>query len=414
MAKETLTAGDVPAASQRWLTRGVLAIGFASLLSDIGHETATAILPLFLLTIGGSPLALGVIEGFADFASSGAKLWGGYLGGRLGHRKVPAASAYFVTAVATSSFAAATIWLHVLAGRTVAWLGRGFRGPLRDTLLTEQTLPAARGRAFGFERAMDTIGAILGPLLALALLTAATPLRTILFLTLFPGLLAGLLFLTVQERGGVRPSQSFWQMTVALPPDFRRFLLAVGVFGAGDFSRTLLILWALGIGVQITGSGQLTLPVLLYATYNVIGATSAYVMGAWSDRLGRRPLLIFGYLLGAGMSFLMAFDYRALALMALVFVGSGVYIGIEEALERAAAADFLPDSSRAFGFGALASVNGLGDLLSSALVGFLWQTAGAAVAFGTAAALSLVGTLLLATTSFPKPEDSDRSSFRDA
>lgn len=373
----------------------------ASLLSDIGHETATAILPLFLVAIGGSPLALGVIEGLADFGASAAKLWAGYLGGRLEHRKMPAAIAYFVTAVATSSFALAATWLHVLAGRTVAWLGRGFRGPLRDALLAEQTLPTAYGKAFGFERAMDTIGAIIGPLVALALLTVATPLRTILFLTLFPGLLAGLLFLTVPERGGVRPSQSFWQMTVALPSKFRRFLLAVGVFGAGDFSRTLLILWALGIGVEVTGSGQMTLPILLYVAYNTIGAASSYVVGTWSDRLGRRSLLLFGYALAVVVSLLMALDSRPLAILVAVFAGSGIFVGIEEALERAAAADLLPEGSRPFGFGALASVNGVGDLVSSALVGFLWQMAGPTAAFGAAAALSLVGTLLLTTVRFP-------------
>lgn len=377
------------------LAPGVVAIGLASLLSDLGHETATAVLPLFLVSIGGTPLALGVIEGLADFASSAAKLWAGYLGGRLRRRRGPAATAYFVTALATGSFALATSWLHVLLGRTVAWLGRGFRGPLRDTLLAEQTTPAAYGRAFGFERAMDTVGAVLGPLVALALLAASTRLRTILLVTLIPGILAGLLFLTVRERGGVRPSQSFWQMTVSMPANFRRFLLAVGVFGAGDFSRTLLILWALGVGVEIGGTGQLTLPILLYAAYNVVSAASSYVIGGWSDRVGRRPLLLFGYLLAGVVTLTMALDRRPLPILAMVFLGSGIYIGIEEALERAAAADLLEETQRAFGFGALATVNGIGDLISSVLVGFLWQTQGAPVAFGTAAALTLVGTVLL-------------------
>ncbi len=397
------------AAARRWLSPGVVAIGFASLLSDVGHETATAILPLFLAMIGGSPFALGLIEGLADFGSSGTKLWAGYIGARLERRKLPAASAYFVTALATSAFALATNWLHILVARTVAWLGRGFRGPLRDTLLAEQVDPAAYGRAFGFERALDTIGAILGPLLALALVAAATPLRRILLLTVIPGMCAGLLFLTVRERGGRRPGQSFRQMTAALPVSFRRFLVAVGVFGAGDFSRTLLILWAIGIGVRITGSGQLTLPILLYAAYNVVGAASAYVFGGWSDRLGRPSLLIFGYLLAAVVSALMALDVRPVMLMAGVFAGSGVYIGIEEALERAAAADLLPPVSRAFGFGALAAVNGLGDLFSSALAGLLWQVAGAPVAFGTAAVFSLAGAVLLRAAPFPKrPSRSSR------
>lgn len=407
-----MTAPEQKPPSHRWLTQGVLSIGLASLFSDIGHETATAVLPLFLVTIGGSPFALGIIEGLADFAASGAKLWGGYVGGRLGRRKTVAASAYFVTAVSTSAFGLATTWLHVLFARAIGWFGRGFRGPLRDALLAEQTTNTAFGRAFGFERAMDTLGAILGSVLALGLLALATPLRTILFVTLFPGLLAGLLFLRVYERPGVRSVETFRQMAVALPPSFRRFLLAVGFFGAGDFSRTLLILWALGVSTQITRSGQMTLPVLLYVAYNVVGAASAYISGAWSDRIGRRPLLILGYMLAAPVSLLMALDHRPLSILLAVFLGSGVFIGIEEALEKATAADLLPEGNRAFGFGALATVNALGDLLSSALVGFLWQTNGAPVAFGTAAAFSLVGSLLLAAT--PLPGRPRRRPFTEA
>jgi len=153
--------------------------------------------------------------------------------------------------------------------------------------------------------------------------------------TLVPGLLAGLLFLTVRERDGIRPTQSFSQMSVTLPASFRRFLVAVGVFGAGDFSRTLLILWALGVDVKITQSDQLTLPVLLYVAYNIVGAASAYLTGAWSDRRGRRGFLLFGYALAAVVSLLMALDQRPLMVLIAVFVGSGVFIGIEEAIERA-------------------------------------------------------------------------------
>lgn len=387
-----------PPIARRWLTPGVLAIGIASLFSDLGHETATAVLPLFLVTIGGSPLALGAIEGVADFTASAAKLAGGYFGQRLARRKPVAAGAYAVTALSTGAIALAQVWLHILVWRTLAWLGRGFRGPLRDTLLAEQTESTAYGRAFGFERAMDTVGAVLGPILALALLAMKTEIRVILAVAAVPGLMAALLFLTVREWTQTRDPQSLRQLSGGLTLPFRRFLLAVGVFGAGDFSRTLLILWALGVGVGVTRTGQLTLPVLLYVAYNVVGAASAYITGAWSDRVGHRPLLLFGYGLAVVVSLLMALDRRPLTILLAVFAGSGVFVGIEEALERATAADLLSERGRAFGFGALAAVNGLGDLVSSVLVGTLWQVAGASVAFGTAALLSLAGAILLAAT----------------
>ncbi|MGH2349106.1 MAG: MFS transporter [bacterium] len=389
-----------------WLTRGVLAIGLASLFSDLGHEAATAILPLFLVSIGGSPFALGLIEGIAESAKSMAKLAGGYVGGRIERRKVLASSGYFVTALGIGSFALATGWLQVLAGRTTAWIGRGYREPIRDGLLAEQTRPAQYGTAFGFERAMDTAGAILGPLIALALLSLAIPLRTILALTIIPGIAAGLFILLVREKHTARRLTSFWSQAVALPKEFRRFLVVVGIFGLGDFSRTLLILWALGLGVQISRSGQMTLPIALYVGYNVVGAASAYIAGAWSDRIGRRRILIGGYAIAAIVSGLMALDVRPFLILAAVFVGSGIYIGVEEAIEKAIAADLLPADGRTFGFGVLATVNGVGDFVASALVGLLWQTVGAPIAFGTAATVSLIGTLALARLEFPRRADS--------
>lgn len=384
-----------------WLTRGVLAIGLASLFSDTGHEAATAILPLFLVSIGGSPFALGLIEGIAESLKSAAKLAGGYVGSRIEHRKFLASSGYFVTALGIGSFALATGWLQVLAGRTAAWIGRGYREPIRDGLLADQTKPAQYGTAFGFERAMDTTGAILGPLAALALLSLATPLRMILALTIIPGVVAGLFILLVREKRTGRRLTSFWTQAVALPREFRRFLVVVGIFGLGDFSRTLLILWALGLGVQISRTGQMTLPIALYVGYNVVGAVSAYVAGAWSDRVGRRLILIGGYATAVVVSAMMALDIRPLLVLGAVFVGSGIYIGIEEALEKAVAADLLPPDARTFGFGVLATINGVGDFVASALVGFLWQTVGAPVAFGSAAAISLIGTLALALLKLP-------------
>jgi MFS family permease len=384
-----------------WLTRGVLAIGLTSLFSDTGHEAATAILPLFLVTIGGSPFALGLIEGLAESAKSIAKLAGGYVGSRIERRKLLASSGYIITALGIGSFALATGWIQVLVGRVAAWIGRGYREPIRDGLLAEQTQPAQFGTAFGFERAMDTAGAILGPLLALALLSIATPLRTILALTIIPGTAAGLFILLVREQRTTRRLATFWEQAVALPEEFRRFLVAVGIFGLGDFSRTILILWAIGLGVRISGSGQMTLPIALYVGYNVVGSVSAYAAGALSDRIGRRGILIAGYALAVLVSGLMALDVRPILLLAAVFVGSGIYIGIEEALEKATAADVLPADARTFGFGVLATVNGVGDFVASVLVGFLWQTVGAPVAFGTAAVFLLIGTVTLARLKIP-------------
>ena len=155
-----------------WLNRTVLGVGLTSLFSDWSHETATAVLPAFLASIGAGPAWLGAIEGIADGLSSFTKLASGHYTDRLKHRKPLAAAGYAFTALATASFAFATHAYHVLFGRAAAWLGRGIRSPAKKALLAADTPPGAYGRAFGLERLMDTVGAIVGPLSALWLLNA--------------------------------------------------------------------------------------------------------------------------------------------------------------------------------------------------------------------------------------------------
>src|ERR1019366_9407723 len=156
-----------------WLTRNVVAIAMLSLFSDIGHELTTAVLPLFLASFGGGAIALGTIEGFSDAASSLLKLWMSYYSDKVGKRKPILLIGYVVTAL-MGSFAFVTAWWQLLAIRMIAWMGRGARGPVRDALLSESVPATAHGRAFGFERAMDTFGAIIGPSIALSLIGVMT------------------------------------------------------------------------------------------------------------------------------------------------------------------------------------------------------------------------------------------------
>ncbi len=393
----------------RWLNRNVLGMGVTSLLADAGYEMANAVLPGFLEVIGVSAAALGAIEGVADALSAFVKLGVGWSSDRLGHRKPLTVTGYFLTGVAKALFAFAQGWPLILAGRLIGWTGKGVRGPLRDALLTESVPASARGKAFGFHRAGDTLGAILGPLIGVGLLAwllphAAhpdAPFRTVFLCTLIPGLGSGFAFalLVREKRRGPSPAR-FWTALRTLPKPFWKFLAGVGLFGMGDFAPTLMILAATQLLAPAHSLARAAeLAALLYVVHNVFYAATAYPVGALSDRWGRRGLLALGYLAGAGTAagFFAAFRWHlatAPFLLALFALG-GIYVAFEDALERASTADLTPEEARGTAFGVTAAVNGVGDLVASTMVGVLWTVVSPAAAFGTAGVLMLCGAVAI-------------------
>src|SRR5579862_6076783 len=389
-----------PTKNQSWLNRTVLGVGLTSLFSDWSHETATAVLPTFLALIGAGPAWLGAIEGIADGLSSFTKLAAGHYTDRLKHRKPLAVFGYAFTALSTASFAFATHAYHVLFGRAAAWLGRGVRSPAKKALLAADVPPGAYGRAFGFERLMDTVGAIAGPLTALWLLEQTHhSYRQVFLWTLVPGLTAVVVFwLFVRERPvETRPRRSFVVGLKSLPIPFRRFLVAVGVFGAGDFSHTMLILYASRALAPAQGAARAaSIAVGLYTLHNVFYAGSAYVSGWISDHVRERKyVLAAGYGLAFLTAILLCTNTRSLVLLAMIAALAGLYIGTEEALEDSVAAELVPKDQHGMAFGTLAAVNAGGDFLSSVMVGFLWSAVSVQAAFGTAAGLFLFGAIMI-------------------
>jgi MFS family permease len=387
--------------TKHWLNRTVLGVGLTSLFSDWSHEIATAVLPAFLAAIGAGPAWLGAIEGVSDGLSSFAKLAAGHYTDRLKHRKPLVVIGYAVTAVATASFGLATHAIDILFGRVLAWLGRGVRSPAKKALLAADVPPSAYGRAFGFERLMDTVGAIAGPLTALWLLRVTNhAYRAVFFWTLLPGMLAVLCFwILVRERPmGERKQVSFVMGLRALPGYFRRFLLGVGIFGAGDFSHTLLILYATRMLAPTHGMAwAASVAVGLYTLHNVFYAGSAYVSGWLSDHVThRKAVLAGGYAVGGVTAILLATGTHSLWWLAAIFVIAGVYVGTEEALEDSLAAELLPKEQHGMAFGTLAAVNAVGDFLSSVIVGVLWAEVSVKAAFTFSAVLFFAGTILIA------------------
>lgn len=385
-----------------WLNRSTAGIAAASLFSDVSHELATAVLPALLLALGAGPAAIGIIEGTADGAATLAKLWGGHAADRMPRRKPLASVGYLVTAVGIAAIGICTHWFQVLGCRVAAWIGRGSRSAPRDALLADAADPAVLGRAFGLERAGDAFGAVLGPLLAMALIAGGSAPQQVVFWSLLPGLLAFLaIALVVVEKpraAADRPAGGLLTSLRATGAPFRRYVGAVFVFGCGDFSRTLLILYATqhatGTVFSLTAAA---LAIGLYVVHNAVSAAVAIPLGALADHLGRRRVLVLGYLLGAATTFGLAVLPATPLCLLVLFVASGVYIAAEEVAEKAVAVDLLPSTVRGTGLGVLAAANGVGDFVSSATVGVLWSAWPEAPAVGLAAAgtLQLAGALAM-------------------
>jgi MFS family permease len=381
------------------LNRTVLGIGLASLFSDWSHEIATAVMPAFLATMGAAAAWLGLIEGVSDGLSSFAKMGSGYYTDKLRRRKPIAVAGYVVTALGTASFGLATAAWQVLVGRACAWLGRGVRTPVRKALLAGSVTKETYGRAFGFERMMDTLGAIVGPASALVLLQTLHHHYPPLFaVTLIPGLAAaGLIAFLVKEKERKPVAHiSFGQRLRLLPQAYRRFLVAVGVFGAGDFAHSMLILLAAQkLAPSMGAASAASIAVGLYVLHNGFYATFSLVAGGLADRFDKHYVLAGGYFLAALMAVAVMLLPFTVWTLGLVFISGGVYVAIAETLEDSFCAELVEESQHGMAFGVLATVNGVGDFVSSLVVGALWAAVGTGAAFAYSAVLFAAGALLL-------------------
>lgn len=388
--------------SKRWLWRGVLGIGLTSLFSDWSHEAATSVLPAFLTSLGAPAVALGIIEGVSDGLSSFAKLAGGFIADRARWRKPAGIGGYLTTALTTSGYAFVHSWPMLLALRGLGWVGRGSRGPARDTLLAECVAPDEEGRAFGFERAMDTLGAVLGPLSA-TLLLRMLGLRGLLRWTLLPGLAAVLSFVFLvpsanraKSDAAASVSRSFASSIAQLPKSFWYFLAGIFAHGIGDFAPTLLILRASQILTPRFGVGRAAaISVGLYTFHNLVDAAASYPTGALGDRIGKRGLLAAGYLIGVITYAGFIFAPPTLLVLIVLFGLAGMHDAFQQSLEKSLAAELLPRAVRGSGFGVLAAANGVGDLISSVVVGALWSAVSPAAGFLYAGIFAATGAAII-------------------
>ncbi len=382
-------------------------MGGVSFLNDAASEMIYPLLPLFLTAVlGAGPAALGLIEGVAESSVSVFKLLSGYGSDRVRKRKVWMVVGYLASNAVRPLIALAQTWPTVLVLRFLDRIGKGLRTSPRDALITESMDGKSLGRAFGFHRGMDHAGAVVGPLIATGLLLLwPGNFRAVFLASIVPGFLTiGLLVFAVKETALTQAPDSLpfhplaaWR---AVPSAFKKFLLILLLFTLGCASDAFLLLKAKALGVPVK-----FLP-LLWSFFHVVKVATAIPGGAISDRMGRRRLIIAGWLIYAAVYAAFAVATNA-GMVWILFGVYGVFFGLTEGVERALVAELAPPSLRGSVFGLYHLTEGAGTFLASLFFGLIWQEWGDAAAFLTSATLALVSGVLLMRLKTEKPLRSD-------
>lgn len=373
------------------LSRPVWLLGWVSFFTDMASEMVYPLLPLFLTQVlGAGAMSLGVIEGAAEAANSALKILSGWLADRWRSPKKLVLAGYGIASAVRPLIGLATAWPQVLAIRFADRLGKGIRGAPRDAMLADFAPASARGRVFGFHRAMDHAGAVTGPLLATAFLYFYPgDYRTLFTLTIIPGVIVILFILRVPETGRTRqiPAEPGGTLKTLGEP-FYRAMAVILLFSLGNASDAFLLLRLSDLGVA-----TVWIP-LLWSALHVVKVVSSLVGGAMSDRFGRRGLIALGWLwyalVYAGFGF---FDTRAAAIA--IFLSYGLYFGLTEGNEKAWVADMAPVNARGMAFGVYNAALGIGTLAASLIFGAIWTRVSPHAAFLTGAGLALLASVLL-------------------
>ncbi|MGD8979136.1 MAG: MFS transporter [candidate division WOR-3 bacterium] len=377
----------------RWLSRNILCLGLVSMFTDLSTEMAYPIIPVFLKEVlRVQPIFIGLIEAIAESTASILKTFSGYISDHLKKRKLFIFIGYSFSALIKPLLAFATQGWHVLMVRFSDRVGKGIRTAPRDALIADSSKDAHYGRTYGFHRALDTLGAILGPLAAFIILSLSHQNYRLLFgLAIIPGIIAiAIILLGVKE---IIPETkrllrfSFKKLDMRL----KIFLFIMIIFTLGNSSDAFLILRARNIGVSTT------LIPLLWLAFNTSYFVWSYPAGILSDRIGRRKTIFLGFLIFSACYTAFAFNHSS-SLIWIIFIIYGLYYGFTEGNLRAYVADLTASEIRATAFGIYHTVVGITLLPANLLMGFLWQRFGFQTALMLGASLSLIsGVALIAT-----------------
>jgi len=365
-------------------------LGLVSLFNDISSEIIQPILPLFITSLGGGSLAIGLIGGFSNGLPSIIEIFSGYWSDKMGKRKPIVVAGYSLSAFAKLLLPFSMVWQHIFVLRTIERSGKGIRSAPRDAMISESAVKEQRGRGFGLHRAMDTLGAVIGSLLAYYLWKGGLDFKTILIIAAILSIVALIPFIYVREGFSLPKTRGSLSLS-DLSPELRKFLIISSIFAVGNFSYMFFILRAQEFFTGLSSIGD---PLLLYAFFNVIYAVFSMPMGILSDKVGRKSLLTLGYALfaatAAGFSIV-----SSVAGLVVLFALYGLVFSIVDASERAFISDLSRATMRSSSLGIYYGVIGFAAIFSGLAAGGLWARLGPSATFLFGAALAALAATAL-------------------
>ncbi|MBI2413510.1 MAG: MFS transporter [Deltaproteobacteria bacterium] len=378
------------------LGKNVFFTGLVSLFMDISSEMVYPLVPLFLTgVLGTTKTTVGIIEGIAEATASILKVFSGWLSDKLGKRKFLMTIGYGVSAASRPLIAVSNTWFQVLTARFIDRVGKGVRTSPRDAIIADSTERERLGLAYGFHRSMDTIGAVIGPGIAFALLFLSKDnLRLVFYASTIPGVIAVvIIILFIKEKRRTREeAQAPPKLSLAsFNGPFRRYLVVIAVFSLGNFADAFLVLQAENAGIS-----RELIPVV-YVLFNIVYAMSSAPLGALADKIGVKSMILASFILYSLIYLAVAFSTSAMHIW-ILFPIYGIYKGMTEGTQKAYLAMLAPTEQKATAFGVYHTVVGVMLLPASIIAGYLWDNIGPYATFLYGSAMSFAAAVFFAFT----------------